>query len=230
MEIPMPAIRFTNCLKALALTAALVGCATTHEEIGSTDNPKTQDTKTAKSPADMKLPPGMTAADMQACAAAATPGKQQAMLAHGAGQWSGTCKLWMTPEAEPVSSPTSSTVSMLMDGRFRKVECSGDMPGMGPFQGMGFAGFDNVAQKYAMTWYDNCGTGMMTGDGTLSSDGKTLTWTLHYNCPIQKKLVTMREVETYTSDNAMTLDMYGNDPHSGKEFKMMHIELTRQSS
>jgi hypothetical protein len=222
----------SKCLEALLLTA-LLGCATTHQEIGSTDNSKSQDSKAtaqADTHGDMKLPPGMTAADMQAGAAAATPGKQHQMLAHGTGHWSGTCKMWMTAEAAPMSSPTSSTVSMLMGNRFRKVEYSGDMPGMGQFEGLGFTGFDNVSQKFVSTWFDNMGTGMMTGEGTLSPDGKSLTWMFQYNCPIQKKLVTMRQVETYTSDNAMTLDMYGADPHSGKEYRMMHIDLSRTSS
>jgi hypothetical protein len=38
----------------------------------------------------------------------------------------------------------------------------------------------------------------------------------------------MREVETVTGPNSKTLEMFGTDPKSGKEFKMMRIELTRK--
>ena len=34
----------------------------------------------------------------------------------------------------------------LMDGRYIKCEMTGNMPGMGPFTGLGFYGFDNVSQ------------------------------------------------------------------------------------
>lgn len=220
-------------LSAVALTA-LVGCATTHQEIGSAKPQSTKaDTTTAQhkgdSPAEMPLPPGWTAADMQACMAAGTPGKQHEMLARTAGQWTGTCTMWMAPDSPPMKSETSMSVSTIMDGRFTRCEYKGDIPGMGPFQGLGFSGFDNVSQKYISTWLDSQGTGIMVGDGTMSADGKTLTWNFRFNCPINKKPATMREVENHPNENTMTLDMFGDDPHSGKEYKMMHMEFARQS-
>jgi hypothetical protein len=68
----------------------------------------------------------------------------------------------------------------------------------------------------------------MTGTGELSKDGKVMTWNYTYNCPITKKQAVMRQVETYTSPTTMTLDMYTNDPKSGKEYKCMHIDLTKK--
>jgi hypothetical protein len=166
---------------------------------------------------------------MQACMAAATPGKQHQMLARGVGKWTGTTTMWMAPDTQPMTSQASSIVSTIMDGHFVKCEFSGEMPGMGAFQGLGFSGYDNAAQKYVSTWLDSQGTGIMFGDGTMSADGNTLTWNYHMTCPITKKATTMREVEHRTGDNSLTLDMYGEDPHSGKEFKMMHIDMKRQS-
>jgi hypothetical protein len=219
-------------LSAVAITA-FAGCATTHQEIGSADHPSAKaQTKTehqhGDAPADMPLPPGWTKADMDACMAAGTPGKQQAMLARAAGHWAGTSTMWMAPDTQPTTSQTTANISTIMDGRYTKCEFSGDM-GMGPFQGLGFNGFDNVSQKYVSTWIDTMSTGIMVGDGVMSADGNTFTWTYHFNCPIQKKPTTMREVQHFASDNAMTLDMYGDEPHTGKEYKMMHIEMTRQS-
>ena len=68
----------------------------------------------------------------------------------------------------------------------------------------------------------------MTGTGTLSADGKTMTWNYNYHCPITKKPAVMRQVETNTGPNAKTLEMFGNDPKSGKEFKMMSMEMARK--
>ncbi len=38
----------------------------------------------------------------------------------------------------------------------------------------------------------------------------------------------MREVETITGPKTKTLEMFGADPQTGKEFKMMSIELTKK--
>jgi len=120
------------------------------------------------------------------------------------------------------------TVTSIMDGRYIQSEITGEMPGMGPYRGLGFSGFDNVSQKFVATWIDNHSTGMLNGTGELSADGKTITWNYTMNCPITKKPAAMRDVETITGFNTKTLVSYAADPKSGKEFKMMSIELTRK--
>jgi hypothetical protein len=179
-------------------------------------------------PPDFKLPPGMTLEDFQACMAAATPGKQHKHLVDGAGVWDGKTTMYM-PGSEPTTSECVSTATPMMGGRFVKVEIKGDMPGMGPFEGFGIYGFDNVSQKYVHTWIDNMGTGMMNGTGELSADGKTMTWQCTYNCPMAKKAVNMREVETVTGPNTKRFEMYGPDPKTGEETKMMSINFTKKS-
>lgn len=176
---------------------------------------------------DMKLPPGWTAEDMQACMAAGIPGEQHKALAKGVGTWAGKNTMWMAPGTEPMKSDCTSTITMIMDGRYCKCDMSGDMPGMGPFTGQGIVGFDNVSQKFVGTWIDNMGTGIMNGTGELSKDGKVMTWNYTYNCPITKKPAILREVETHADANTMKLEMFGNDPKTGKEFKMMQIDFTR---
>jgi hypothetical protein len=217
---------------ACAASAALVACSSTSHE-GSGDQASFEVQADSKSTTigvqEMQLPPGWTEADMQACMAAGTPGEMQKKLARGVGRWAGTNSMWMAPGTEPMKTQCTANISSLMEGRYVKCEFAGDMPGMGPFQGMGFEGFDNVTQKFVAAWMDNHSTGIMNGDGTLSADGSTLTWNYSYMCPITKKPTTMREVDHYTGDNSMTMDMWSIDPKSGKEYKCMHIELTRQS-
>ncbi len=178
---------------------------------------------------EMKMPPGWTENDMQACMTAATPGKMHQHLAKSVGVWQGKNTMWMGPDTEPMKSECTATYTPMLDGRFIKCEMAGEMPGMGPFNGFAVYGFDNVSQKFNSSWMDNCGTGMAIGTGNLSSDGKTLTWTFSYNCPIAKKQVTMREIETMTGPDTKTLEAWGTDPKSGKEFKMMEIAFTRKT-
>jgi hypothetical protein len=178
---------------------------------------------------DFQLPPGMTQEDMEACMAAGTPGPNHEFLAKAIGTWDGKMRMWMTPEAPVIESTCTTVISSAMDGRFTKCETTGEMPGMpGPFNGFGLYGYDNVGKTFQSVWIDNCGTGMMRGKGELSSDGKTLTWTYDYNCPIAKGPVKMREIERWTGPNSMVLEMYGPDK-TGKEFKMMEITSTRKA-
>src|SRR5262245_47918277 len=64
---------------------------------------------------EMKLPPGWTDADMQACMTAATPGKMHERLTSAAGTWVGKNTMWMYPGAEPVTSDCTMTVTPIMD-------------------------------------------------------------------------------------------------------------------
>jgi hypothetical protein len=177
---------------------------------------------------ELQLPPGWTTEDMQACVLAGTPGEMQERLANDAGEWHGTTTMWMTPDSEPMESECTTTVTPMMDGRYTKVEWKGDMPGMGPYNGLGIYGFDNVSQQFVSIWIDNHSTGIMKGVGKLSDDGKTLSWKYTHNCPITKKPAVMREIETTTGPNTKTLEMFTTDPKSGKEYKMMSVELTKQ--
>ena len=188
--------------------------------------------KDAKPPAglppDFKLPPGWTMEDVQACIRAATPGKQHERLVKEAGQWNGKTTMYM-PGQDPQTGECTCTITPIMDGRYTKVEIKGDMPGMGPYDGVGMYGFDNVSQKFVSSWIDNQSTGILTGTGELSDDGKTLTWKYNFNCPVTKKPAVMREVETITGPNTKRLEMFGPDPKTGKENKMMTIDFTKKS-
>ncbi len=178
---------------------------------------------------DYPLPPGWTESDMQACIVAGTPGEQHKFLARQVGVWHGKSQMWMTPGTEPIASDCTNTVTSILDGRYIRCELAGEFPGMGRFSGQGTSGFDNVSQKYVGSWIDNHSTGIMQGVGELSGNGKTLTWTYTYNCPIRKKSATVREVHTFTGANTMTLEAFTTDPKSGKEYQCMRVEFTKES-
>jgi hypothetical protein len=176
-------------------------------------------------------PPGWTAEEwascMQACMEAGTPGPNHEFLADAVGVWQGKTTMWMGPGAPPMNSECTTTITSIMDGRFTKADITGDMMGT-PFKGTGTYGFDNVTQTFQSTWLDNCSTAIMFGTGELSSDKKTMTWNYKYTCPYTKKPMTMRQVEHQVSDNECKIEMYGTDPKSNKEYKMMEIVSTRK--
>ena len=211
--------RFIEPALAVVIGIAIVACS-----IAIAD-PTTE--KPAAQP-QLKLPPGWTEADMQACMLAGTPGKMHEYLAKSVGVWQGKSTLWMFGGSEPMNSECTSTVTSVMDGRYTRCEVAGEMPGMGKYNGFGLYGFDNVSQKFVSTWIDNHNTGIMTGTGLLSADGKTLTWTYNHTCPISQKPAVLREVETLHSATTKTLEIFATDPKTGKEFQTMRIEFTRK--
>ncbi len=178
--------------------------------------------------AELKLPPGWTADDMKACMLAATPGKMHELLAKDAGDWEGKTTMWMGPDSEPLTSECTSNVEPIIDNRFIKVEMKGEMPGAGPFQGGGIYGYDNVSKKFVSSWIDSQTTGIMQGSGDLSEDGKSIKWKYTFNCPLTKKPAVMEEIDTNTGDNTKKLEMFVDDPKTGKHYKMMQVELTRK--
>jgi hypothetical protein len=214
--------------KYVAATVALV-CAVAVGIVTAQQN-AAKDSKAAAAPQlppGMQLPPGWTAEDMQAGMAAATPGKMHERLAADIGEWTGKSTMWMYPGAEPSISDCTAKVTALFEGRYVKCDMIGEMMGM-PYTGMGIYGFNNTTQKLQATWIDNCTTEILTGTGELSPDGKAITWSYNYNCPINKKLTVLREVHKSTGPNTQTMEVYGPDPKTDKEYKMMVIELTRK--
>ncbi len=208
---------------AASITA--LGLAAMAGAIATADGPG--DEKPAEK-SEQKLPPGWTAADMEAFMLAATPGKMHERLAREVGSWRGKNTMWCGPDSEPTTIDCTNTIAALLDGRFTKCEMAGEIPGMGPYSGLAITGYDNVSKKFVCSWIDNFGTGMALGEGDLSADGKVLTWNFTFNCPIQKKPVVMRQVETDTGKDSKTVESFGPDPKTGKEFKMMRIELVKR--
>lgn len=188
-----------------------------------------QPAKEATGQPEMKLPPGWTPEDLQACMIAGTPGKMHEFLANGQGEWHGKTQMWMAPGMDPIVTECTFTVTPMWDNRFMRAEMTCDMPGMGTMHGLGYYGFDNISQEFVANWLASSSTGIMNGKGELSADGKTVTWTYTTNCPMTKKPTKVREIERITGENTKTLEMHGTDPKSGKEYKMMFIEFSRKS-
>ncbi|MFO0830720.1 MAG: DUF1579 domain-containing protein [Phycisphaerales bacterium] len=227
-----------NCKHCLFVTSALTiacvaGAIAVAQQDGKAHTPKADPhaAKPTAQPAgqpEMKLPPGWTAEDMQACAVAGMPGENHAFLASHAGTWVGKETMWMGAGAEPMHITCTTEVKPMFENRYTRMTHSGEMPGWGEFHGEATMGYDNLAGNFICSWIDNMGTGAMQGTGTLSPDKKTLKWTYNYTCPITKKPAVMRETDTFISDNEMKMEMWGMDPKQNKEYKMIEINYTRK--
>ena len=88
-------------------------------------------------------------------------------------------------------------------------------------------GYDNTEKKYFSTWIDNMSTAMMIMGylgrcqqiyHTYRNNEKSCQWT---DCDL-------KEVYKIVDDNNHVMEMYGPDPKTGKEYKMMEIKYTRK--
>jgi hypothetical protein len=155
-----------------------------------------------------------------------TPGKAHTQLAQSEGIWMEEITMWMTADAPPLKSSSSVANKMIMGGRYLQGMHRGSFNGM-PFEGMSTVGYDNKKEVYESTWIDNMGTGIMELSGKwdnslngMESKGTTVD-------PLTGGEVSVREVYAIKDNDHHTLDMFMT-PADGKEFKSMHIDMTRR--
>ena len=103
---------------------------------------------------------------------------------------------------------------MVMDGRFLKQRCKGEMMGK-QFEGMGITGYDNTSKKYTSTWLDNMATTLHVMEGT-AGDAKTITQQGEYTCPMRGRMK-LRSVLKIIDDHTHIFEMYGTDENGGQE-------------
>jgi Protein of unknown function (DUF1579) len=187
--------------------------------------------KAAPPPPAAKAPPQMTPeqkAMMEKMQAAATPGAPHKFLAQMEGTWKADSKWWQDPKAPPAVSVGTSENKMILGGRFLQQTYHGESE-MGPFDGVGYWGFDNVQKKFQGTWIDSMGTGMMLGHGELDKTGKILTTAQTYADPETGKVETYKIVVNVVDQDKHVMQMYGKGK-DGKECLMMEITYTRAAA
>lgn len=154
-----------------------------------------------------------------------TPGPEHKVLDTKVGHWNLVVRMWQDPSAPPTESTATSDIKWVMGGRYIQEECRGSFMEQ-PFEGMGFAGFDNMKQKYFGTWIDNMGTGFMMSEGTYDPARKAILYKGKGPDVMVGEYVPVRSVDTFVDANTMKAEMF-SAWKDGKEYKMMEINYTR---
>lgn len=148
-------------LFTIAITGALALCI---GRAGAQDKAKAE----AKPSVDMQEM-------MKKWAEVATPGEGHKALDQFVGKWDTVTMMWWEgPGKPPSESKGSCEVKWILDGRFLLEETTSQVMGM-PYKSMNVIGFDNYKQKYVMSYADNMGTAIYTGEGKLDPSKKVLT-------------------------------------------------------
>ena len=213
--------RITLLLCATAFVFA--ACNNKKEEdkktVGTTDTTDQVKTKEAWVPIDSVMMDKAWKENM-------TISEQHKMLAKAAGTWTGDVTMWMADGAPPMKSTSTTVTKSIYGGLYQQTNHSGDMMGM-PFEGMSLMGYDNLKKEFFSTWIDNMGSGIYVSTGAWDAATKTINLTGTMRC-MNGQDAQMREVFIMTDDDHQTMEMYGPDPKTGKEYKSMEIKYTRK--
>ncbi|RYZ34354.1 MAG: DUF1579 domain-containing protein [Sphingobacteriales bacterium] len=214
-------------LSWIAATALLASCnnAGTNDKATDGDSAMTTST-TTETKKDEAFVPVDSATAMKAWMAAMTPGEPHKELAKSDGKWTAEASMWMQEGAPPETSTGTMTNKMVLGGRFQMGEYKGVMMG-GPFEGFSLVGYDNTKKKFVSNWIDNMGTGIMSMEGTWDNATKSMNLTGSMLDPATGKTCDMKEVFTMVDNDHQTMEMWGQDPKTGKSFKTMEIKFTR---
>ena len=186
-----------------------------------------QKAKAAEAEAAPKMDPAQQAM-MEKMMKMGTPGENHRVLDAFVGKWNCTVKNIMNPGDKPQESKGTSESKWIMGGRFLEQDFNGEpMMGMGPFQGLGITGYDNMKGEYNSIWLDNMGTGMMTSRSSYNAAAKTIEETGSFSCPVtgEKEKRFTGGLKIIDHDH-YTYEMYFTG-HDGKPFKSLEINYVR---
>lgn len=202
---------FRSTLGLCGLALALAACAVPVQ--GSKDAPRDEH---AAGPDMARL--------MEAMMAAGTPGAVHAELARSVGTWKAHVKHWMDPTQPPSESTGTSRYEMSLDGRYLVEHHAGEMPGMGPFTGMGILAFNNATRQYDHVWMDSMSTGLFISHGSPAEDG-SIVFHGEMDNPLDGSKWPCRMVSRMVDPDHRVFEMYCS--MGGPETKSMEIHYTR---
>jgi hypothetical protein len=144
------------------------------------------------------------------------------------GEWDLEIKMWMDPQADPMTSKGTATIEPMFGGRFVRERVKADMMGQ-PWEGEGTTGYDNVKKQFISTWMDSMGTGIMMMRGSISPDGKTLTFIGEMDEPMTGEMgKAIRVAITVDSKDRHRMQM--SEILYGDPFTVMELTYTRKGT
>jgi hypothetical protein len=218
----MKRITITICAAALLLVAC-----NNEKKADETKTDATSDKASEEKPKEAAWIPVDSAASMQAMMAAGALGEEHKMLAKSNGTWTADMTYWDGIDRPAMQMKGTQVTTSILDGHFQQSKFSGEFMGA-PFNGVSTVGYDNSTKEFVSLWMENMNTGIMVMKGGWDAATKTINLTGKQKNPVNGLECTMRQVYKMVDDNNEFMEMYGPDPKTGKEFKMMEIKYTRK--
>lgn len=208
-------ISFRRAVCALLLTAC-TACSGHKATPAPADN---------AAPATLKMP---TQQEMEAAfKKMSTTTKEHELLKDFVGTWNATTSTWMAPGAAPMVSKGTSVNTLIFGGKFLKQDFSGTWMNK-PFKGVGYTGFDTVANEFTSVWLDDMATSILSSKGSYEPSSNTITLTGDESCPFMPSgKMQLRSVTRKIDKNHFVFEMYHPGP-DGKDMKGFEIKYSRK--
>lgn len=165
-------------------------------------------------------------ADMQKWMEMSTPGASHQSLAAFVGTWDTKVKMWSDPSAPATESDGSSVNSLILGGRYLEQRFTGSMMG-GPFEGLGYTGYDNFRKQFFGWWMDTASTAGMYSTGSWDEKAKRASYVGTMDDCMSGQSMKFEETLSVLDDDHHTFEMWtvGAD---GSKMRTMEIQYTRR--
>jgi hypothetical protein len=117
-----------------------------------------------------------------------SPGPHHEMLDQLVGAWDGVFQVTLEPGAPPAVYSGAVNREWILGGRFVRevVKATSDE---GPFEGLGYMGYDNFDRQYQSFWMDTTSTGLHVETGNYHPDRKVLHMASDGRDPVTGRVV-----------------------------------------
>ena len=155
-------------------------------------------------------------------------GEEHHRLEALAGTWDKEIKVWSAPGASPITLKATTVNTMILGGRFLKLESKGDMG----YEGLVLMGFDRRSKRYTQVGYDSFGTYYVTAAGTYDPSQNAIVM---YGEDVDPMLGTQKYnfITRFVSPTKYVTEVIFKDEYHTKgrgDFKAVEVTSTKTSS
>ena len=136
-----------------------------------------------------------------------------------AGQWHGTVKTWLDPDAEPATNPMDATTSAVLDGKSVRIDYRSHV-GESRSDGLMILGEDMATGRPSLTWIDTFHTG-----GNVGNFGADESGALRGSYAAGEEMWRWRIAMQHSGDELRI--QHWNISPAGEEFRAIEAALTR---
>jgi hypothetical protein len=155
-----------------------------------------------------------------------TPNSVHKMLKTYDGEWTEEVTMWMSPDEAPSTFKIDCSIEMALEGRYQVSKHKGEMLDF-YYEGLTYLGYNTISETFSLSGFNNMGTGVLTLHGTWKTPSKVIELKGTTISPDNKKVITVRQVITFTDNDHFTIESY--DSKGGKdERKSFVYKFTRK--
>jgi hypothetical protein len=176
--------------------------------------------------AQVAITPQDAPAIIKAMDNAMEPGEGQKRLDFLVGTFDVKVLIWIDPSKPPNESQATSVASWVLGHRYVQQMLTGYVLGE-RWDGIGYAGYDNLAKTYVACYMDSGSTGMEWYTGAIDADGKLAKLTATTTDAITFK-PTKLEMRLSIDPNGDHVTSLWQEEQGGKMVKIMELQFKRK--